>query len=242
MYIVLDSEIKGRRSTEHTWHAFFDIHAHAHGSEVKQWADTRNGRRTTSKSAITTHTIGVITMDLKLINNDVIKEHAISHVTATKTVTTMPGAMREKVKELRKMDKTEQADAIEKEYTLKFFMDFGRIPLDELVEMAKESQIVPLQNGILRQQKNLKDLCKGDAEFIDAERGIEIKGGKLKVHIRTWLNRSGRGHADPADRAAKQVAKLKSEDQNKVMIAMLANKKDVSFEEAEKMAKDMGLI
>lgn len=181
-------------------------------------------------------------MELKLINNDQIKEYAISHVTVTKTITTMPGEMRKQVQELRKMNKPEQADAIEKKYSIKVFMDFGRIPLDKLVEMAKESQIVPIQNGILRGKENLVELCAGDAEFEDKERGIEIKGGKMRLHVNSWLNRSGRGHADPADRVVKGMSKLKFDDQNKVLISMLAQRKGISFEEAEKQAKDLGLI
>ena len=186
-------------------------------------------------------------MELKLINNDVLKEHAISHVTAIKEVTTMSGRERAQVQDLNKRDKKADAQTIEKAHTLKVVMDFGRVPLDKLVEMAKESQIVPIQNGILRPLGDvmIRKVC-GKAEDVDTDetkdKGYSIKDGVLRIHINTWIKRSGRTVGDPVQKTVTLLGKLSEEDQAKVIVHKISEKKNISLEEAEKFAKENDLI
>ena len=165
---------------------------------------------------------------LKLINTDELGAYAPAKWSKTVSNTVMPGDIKTQVSDLKKQADTEnkpslkeKAQGIEKAHTFSVQLDFTRLPINKILELATSAQsiMVSLQNGLLRPAgsavlQNIASGAEGTIEYAP-EKTFSYKNKVLYVTVHSWLGRpkaQGNGK-DPVEKSVDLFDKMSPEQQ-----------------------------
>lgn len=175
-------------------------------------------------------------MAIKLMDNEGLVSNAFANYTENGKFIILSGKLRNEVTELRKMakqgERSEKADAIESEHTIKVTWDFARLTFKNAAGIITTSQspTVAIQNYLRSKLSGdqVKKIAKGEtSDEINAllPGGCKVEKGRLYINVASWLDRpSAKTPADPLKKVGKALDGLTPE-QLKQIEAMIAAKK-----------------
>jgi len=185
---------------------------------------------------------------LKLINHEQLGEYGPAKFSRNVSMTVASGKTRKQITELSKLGKKEQSDALAKKFTFTVNLDFTKMPLIKILELAANPQslCVGLQNGLLRPlgDEVLQKIARGEPMSIGYgdDKVFKADKGVVYVTVKSWISRpkaKGNGKTDD-EKAADALSKLDTDKQDIVLAKqMVARGKAETEEEALKLIKEL---
>jgi len=166
------------------------------------------------------------TTTLKLIAAEELGAYGPAKSSKTVKVTVMSGKLRKEVKEMTEAGKKEQVAAIISKHTFSIQLDFTRMPISKIIELAASPQslIVSLQNGLIRPagDEAIEAIAAGEEGTLG-----DFKYSKkvLYILVKSWISRpSNRVGASPEQKLETMFGKLTPEQQTEFIKRMQEKK------------------